>query len=76
MFVGDGNEYIVRFADPDGVPATLVVDDEDYAGLMNKGWTVLEEVRSILREPVTEEMFKQAKDRPTGGDEGYAHIHN
>lgn len=74
MYNPDGNELVVYMKDPDGFPATLTLDQEDYARLLNKGWTVVEETGTFHREQITEEMFRQAGDRPTGGS--HADIHS
>lgn len=72
MYANDGNETILRIADPDGIECLLVVDDEDYAHLIHKGWKVREEVRQIFREPVTEEDFRRANSQ---GDNGHGYVH-
>jgi hypothetical protein len=68
MYTPDGNEYLVHMKDPGGLLLTLTIDEEDYARLLNEGWTVIEETERFYREPLTEEMFRQATGRQTGND--------
>jgi hypothetical protein len=59
MYEPDGREMIVRFRHEEREPreATLAVDAEDYARMLNDGWGVVEEVQPHQRETISPEEF-------------------
>ena len=69
MYEPDGNELIVTFTKEGEYPATLSVDMQDYANMINDGWLPTEEVGNYVRVEIDPETMQAVKETIGGDDE-------